>query len=119
MAAPQSLELDSSRQASIQHLLEALPPVLVVHLKRFCYDKDVGGVVKVGKAVQWGEELEVGGEVMAPGLRKAPAARYKLFGALYHHGLSASGGHYTLDVLHPGRNATEGWMRIDDELVSD
>ncbi|KAG6868798.1 hypothetical protein C0993_010094 [Termitomyces sp. T159_Od127] len=119
MAAPQPLELDAARQASIQHLLEALPPVLVVAFKRFFYDKDVGGVVKVGKAVQWGETLEVGGDVMAPALRRGPAAQYKLFGALYHHGQSASGGHYTLDVLHPGRNAAEGWMRIDDELVSD
>lgn len=44
---------------------------------------------------------------------------------LYHHGTSAGGGHYTLDVLHPNRNADlkakarEGWIRIDDELVSD
>lgn len=45
---------------------------------------------------------------------------------LYHHGLSASGGHYTLDVLHPNREnvtspakAREGWIRIDDDLVSD
>ena len=42
---------------------------------------------------------------------------------LYHHGLSASGGHYTLDVLHPNRDMThkprEAWIRIDDELVSD
>lgn len=43
---------------------------------------------------------------------------------LYHHGLSASGGHYTLDVLHPNRDhhsakPREGWVRIDDELVSD
>lgn len=42
---------------------------------------------------------------------------------LYHHGLSASGGHYTLDVLHPNRDMSqkprEAWIRIDDELVSD
>jgi ubiquitin carboxyl-terminal hydrolase 10 len=42
---------------------------------------------------------------------------------LYHHGVSASGGHYTLDVLHPSRDLNskprESWMRIDDELVSD
>ncbi|KAF8077550.1 hypothetical protein FPV67DRAFT_1603374 [Lyophyllum atratum] len=117
MAAPQALE--TPRQASMQHLLEALPPVLVVHLKRFCYDKEVGGVVKIGKGVRWGEGVEVGGEVMAPGLRRGPAARYRLFGVVYHHGQSASGGHYTLDVLHPARPIPEGWMRIDDELVSD
>ena len=69
-------------------------------------------------------------EVMAPGIRKSWLPRYKLFGVLYHHGLSASGGHYTLDVLHPtrftwggaagaGGKAREGWVRIDDELVSD
>jgi ubiquitin carboxyl-terminal hydrolase 10 len=51
---------------------------------------------------------------------------HPLFIALYHHGLSASGGHYTLDVLHPNVDMTsaptkprEGWIRIDDELVSD
>jgi ubiquitin carboxyl-terminal hydrolase 10 len=46
---------------------------------------------------------------------------------LYHHGHSASGGHYTLDVLHPNRYPSsdptvkpkETWVRIDDELVSD
>jgi ubiquitin carboxyl-terminal hydrolase 10 len=42
---------------------------------------------------------------------------------LYHHGQSASGGHYTLDVLHPNRDLStkprEAWIRIDDELVSD
>lgn len=54
---------------------------------------------------------------------------HKSFVVLYHHGLSASGGHYTLDVLHPerypsstsGANAKlrEGWVRLDDEVVSD
>jgi len=64
---------------------------------------------------------------MVPNARKQ--VKYKLFGALYHHGQSASGGHYTLDVLHPNRfpgtgqqkaaEKREGWVRIDDELVSD
>ncbi|KAJ7058298.1 hypothetical protein C8F01DRAFT_1147794 [Mycena amicta] len=141
--------------ASQQVLIEALPPVLVLHLKRFCYSADQGGVVKVGKQIAFGPELEVPLDVMSAGLRKTlPAAgrqgvRYRLFGVIYHHGVSASGGHYTLDVLHPGRGsaaavptsllqtATPGsyagvagsgstgaggegsWVRIDDELVSD
>ncbi len=49
--------------------------------------------------------------------------KYQLIGALYHHGQSASGGHYTLDVLHPNRDMSDrprqAWIRIDDELVSD
>ncbi|KAJ7777737.1 hypothetical protein B0H14DRAFT_2401430 [Mycena olivaceomarginata] len=113
--------------ASHQILIDALPPILILHVKRFCYDTAVGGVVKVGKRVAFGPELEVGNDVLVPTARKQPV-RYKLFGVVYHHGVSASGGHYTLDVLHPTRfpgSATgtgserEGWVRIDDELVSD
>ncbi|CAA7271095.1 unnamed protein product [Cyclocybe aegerita] len=113
-------------EAHQQVLIEALPPILVLHMKRFCYDAASGAVVKVGKHVSFGPELEIGPDVMVPAAKKQPT-RYKLFGALYHHGQSASGGHYTLDVLHPNRypstNPTakprEGWVRIDDELVSD
>lgn len=38
---------------------------------------------------------------------------------LNHHGNSATGGHYTLDVLHPDPRKTgrEGWIRIDDDNV--
>ncbi|KAF8334570.1 hypothetical protein F5887DRAFT_1256417 [Amanita rubescens] len=120
--------------------IDALPPILVLHMKRFCYDTNVGGVVKVGKQVRFGPELDIANDVLAPGIRKSWSPKYKLFGVLYHHGLSASGGHYTLDVLHPTRYAgtgsgavpawggtgvgggvkgREGWVRIDDELVSD
>ncbi|KAF9014213.1 hypothetical protein BDQ17DRAFT_1419116 [Cyathus striatus] len=112
-------------EASQQVLIESLPSVLVLHMKRFWYDPAVGGVVKVGKQVRFGPELTIG-----PGRSHSNhkrITRYKLFGALYHHGHSASGGHYTLDVLHPNRYPSsnpaakprEGWVRIDDELVSD
>ncbi|KAJ7777729.1 hypothetical protein B0H14DRAFT_2538612 [Mycena olivaceomarginata] len=113
--------------ASQQILIDALPPILILHVKRFCYDTAVGGVVKVGKRVAFGPELEVGNDVLVPTARKQPV-RYKLFGVVYHHGVSASRGHYTLDVLHPTRfpgratgtgSEREGWVRIDDELVSD
>ncbi|KAH9484498.1 putative ubiquitin carboxyl-terminal hydrolase 3 [Psilocybe cubensis] len=120
-------------EAQQQVLIEALPPILVLHIKRFCYDTAVGGVVKVGKQIAFGPELEIGADVMVPAAKKSQPVKYKLFGALYHHGLSASGGHYTLDVLHPNRYPTtssnasapgkqqlrEGWVRIDDNLVSD
>ena len=55
--------------------------------------------------------------------RPAQPVKYQLIGALYHHGQSASGGHYTLDVLHLNRDLNDrprqAWIRIDDELVSD
>ena len=62
--------------------IEALPAVLVVHLKRFCFLADAGGtggenvamngsVVKVGKQVQYGRELVVG-----PGMWSHEKSRY-------------------------------------------
>jgi ubiquitin carboxyl-terminal hydrolase 10 len=45
---------------------------------------------------------------------------------LYHHGIYATGGHYTLDVLHPnqkkeawGKGWKEGWIHIDDEQITE
>ena len=57
---------------------------------------------------------------MVPTARQAAKpARYTLCGVLYHHGESAGGGHYTVDVLHPnGDGDTGGWLHIDDEAVS-
>ncbi|KAI0063416.1 cysteine proteinase [Artomyces pyxidatus] len=132
ISQPQSVQVTSPTrpgttvEASQQIFIEALPPVLVLHLKRFLYDTSAKGVVKIGKAVAYSPELEIPQDIMAPGKRSARAERYQLYGVLYHHGLSASGGHYTLDVLHPNRDASTGvskpreaWIRIDDEFVSD
>jgi ubiquitin carboxyl-terminal hydrolase 10 len=50
--------------------------------------------------------------------------RYMLYGVLYHHGTSANGGDYTVDVLHLNAHChdssgSEGtWLCIDDENVS-
>lgn len=47
-------------------------------------------------------------------------AQYKLYGVLYHHGESASSGHYTVDLLHQneGGGSVESWMHIDDDVVT-
>jgi ubiquitin carboxyl-terminal hydrolase 10 len=58
---------------------------------------------------------------MVPAFGKsAERVHYKLHGVLYHHGEFASGGHYTVDVLHPNgdRGGEEVWVHIDDEAVS-
>jgi ubiquitin carboxyl-terminal hydrolase 10 len=54
----QSVRLASS-EASQQVLIEALPPVLVLHLKRFLYDAAADGIVKISKPVQFAPELEI------------------------------------------------------------
>jgi ubiquitin carboxyl-terminal hydrolase 10 len=122
-------------------LIEALPPVLVVHLERFHDDAVAGGVVKNRKPVQFYPELEIPpgnvlllpsprpradrgsvvSDIMVPTAgRPAMPTRYTLNGVLYHHGASASGGRYTVDVLHPNTHESSGeaWVRIDDEIVS-
>ena len=58
---------------------------------------------------------------MAPGAgQPAFPARYTLCGVLYHHGRSAGGGHYTVDVLNPNAHGDGGdvWLHIDDESVN-
>ena len=48
-----------SSEASQQVLIEALPPVLALHLKRFWYDTTARGVVKIGKPIQFASDLEI------------------------------------------------------------
>jgi ubiquitin carboxyl-terminal hydrolase 10 len=58
---PQPVELGPSglSEASQQVLVEALPPVLVLHLKRFLYDLATDAINKIHKPVQFGPELEI------------------------------------------------------------
>jgi len=113
----------AGEQVTVLRFIEALPPVLVLHLKRFSYDEATGGVVETSKPVQLSPGLEIPPDIMAPtaGQSEVPA-RYTLYAVLYHHGGSASGGHNTVDVLHPnahgGSGGEETWLHIDDEGVS-
>ena len=135
----------SSNEAIQQVLLETIPPILVLHLDRFPYDEATEGIVKISKPVQFTPELEIphrtifsfalpvlakanlmnrvliGAEIMAPVVRNsAEPVHYKLHGVLYHHGKSASGGHYTVDVLHLNGESGSGevWLHSDGGTVS-
>ena len=46
-------------EASQQVLIEALPSVLVLHLKRFLYDVAADRIVKINKPVQFAPELDI------------------------------------------------------------
>lgn len=97
--------------ATKQVFIEMLPPILVLHLKRFVYD-EVGGVQKSCKTVAYGHRLSLDPATLSAPLRRASASpEYALFGVVYHHGRLATGGHYTASVL---RQDGSGWMHIDD-----
>ncbi|XP_012670354.1 ubiquitin carboxyl-terminal hydrolase 10 isoform X2 [Clupea harengus] len=105
-------EIEISRRVT----LEELPPVLVLHLKRFVFEK-TGGCQKLVKNIDYPVDLEISKDLLSPGVRGKifkGQRTYRLFAVVYHHGNSATGGHYTTDVFHIGLN---GWLRIDDQAV--
>lgn len=105
--------------ATKQVFIETLPPVLILHLKRFQYD-NAGGTQKIWKKIGYPLELEIPKEVFPPHKRGAYAAqpgglpKYRLIGVVYHHGKNASGGHYTVDVR---RQEGREWIRLDDTVI--
>jgi len=104
--------------ATKQVFIETLPPVLILHLKRFQYD-NAGGTQKIWKKVGYPLELEIPKEVIPQHKRGAMAVRggmpkYRLIGVVYHHGKSAAGGHYTVDAL---RQDGREWIRMDDTII--
>uniref|UniRef100_A0A8C4YYX5 Ubiquitin carboxyl-terminal hydrolase n=1 Tax=Gadus morhua TaxID=8049 RepID=A0A8C4YYX5_GADMO len=105
-------EIEISRRVT----LEELPPVLVLHLKRFVFEK-TGGCQKLTKHIDYPVDLEISKDLLSTGVRSKVVKglrMYRLFAVVYHHGNSATGGHYTTDVFHIGLN---GWLRIDDQAV--
>ncbi|XP_017260140.1 ubiquitin carboxyl-terminal hydrolase 10 isoform X2 [Kryptolebias marmoratus] len=105
-------EIEISRRVT----LEELPPVLVLHLKRFVFEK-TGGCQKMTKIIDYPVDLEISKDLLSSGVRSKVLKgqrTYRLFAVVYHHGNSATGGHYTTDVFHIGLN---GWLRIDDQAV--
>ncbi|KAF8337564.1 uncharacterized protein EI90DRAFT_2665317 [Cantharellus anzutake] len=92
--------------ATKQVFIESLPPVLVIHLKRFIYDGS--DVQKSNKVLIYQTLLEIPNDVLAPAQRSRARVQYRLYGVVYHHGKFASGGHYTLDICD--RIAVNGYV---------
>lgn len=103
--------------ATKQVFIESLPPVLILHLKRFQFDAE-GGTTKIWKNIGYPLELEIPREAMSRQARQtmgdAGMPKYKLISVVYHHGRNASGGHYTVDVR---RQDGREWLRFDDTLL--
>lgn len=124
LTKPESIQGDfnSSRGSNVtatkQIFIETLPPVLILHLKRFQYDSLTGATQKIWKKVGYPLELDLPREVFPVHRRNAMAAtgppKYRLMGVIYHHGKNASGGHYTVDVR---RQEGLEWIRMDDTVI--
>ncbi|EGS18335.1 ubiquitin carboxyl-terminal hydrolase-like protein [Thermochaetoides thermophila DSM 1495] len=108
-------------RATKQVFIESVPPVLILHLKRFQFDAEgYGGTVKIWKKVGYPLEFDFPREVLSRSTRNSilndntGAPRYRLIAVVYHHGKNASGGHYTVDVR---RQDGKEWIRIDDTVI--
>jgi len=105
--------------ATKQVFIETLPPVLILHLKRFEYNSVTKRAEKIWKKIGYPLELEIPKEVFQPATRNKFAAhgglpKYRLTGVIYHHGKNANGGHYTVDIR---RQDGREWIRLDDTLI--
>jgi ubiquitin carboxyl-terminal hydrolase 10 len=103
--------------ATKQVFIETVPPVLILHLKRFQYD-NAGGTQKIWKKIGYPLELEIPKEVFPRQKRNVynheGLPKYRLIAAVYHHGKNASVGHYTVDVR---RQDGREWIRLDDTVI--
>ncbi|KAI8369653.1 hypothetical protein BD560DRAFT_330000, partial [Blakeslea trispora] len=108
--SPKGIKVDATKQV----YLETLPPVLILHMKRFVFDGLSGNVQKLSKKVNYGSKLTIQPEWMSPTSRSNEPITYQLFGCVYHHGSSAGGGHYTCDIKR--RNGE--WLHIDDTTIT-
>jgi ubiquitin carboxyl-terminal hydrolase 10 len=125
LTRPESMQGDfnSSRGSKVtatkQVFIETIPPVLILHLKRFQYDSTTKRTEKIWKKVGYPLELEMPKEVFPTQVRNKLTVhgglpKYQLIGVIYHHGKNASGGHYTVDVR---RQDGKEWIRLDDTLI--
>ncbi|XP_061077155.1 ubiquitin carboxyl-terminal hydrolase 8-like isoform X1 [Conger conger] len=88
-----------------------VPPILLVHLKRFSYEGR--WKQKLQTAVDYPlENLDLGQYVIGP---KHILKRYHLFGVSNHYG-GLDGGHYTAYCRNP---AKQRWFKFDDHEVTD
>lgn len=99
--------------ASCQTFIDQLPPVLILHLKCFVYDKD-GGSRKLVKKIDYPIDLDLPRECLHERDTSKNARSYKLLSVVYHDGSESVKGHYVTDIYHIGSN---NWLRCDDTSV--
>ena len=94
--------------ASQQVLLDALPPVLVLHLNRFRYDAVAGGIMKIDNSIQFAPELKIPLGNIFFFLATVKAENTSWFGHLRHYGTQCS---TILGIALPSRRVC-GWRAL-------
>jgi ubiquitin carboxyl-terminal hydrolase 10 len=113
MSEPEGIQYSTPKgndvHATKQVTFDILPRVLIVHLKRFTFAFDSFStdlVQKITKPVEFTSKLHLAHSDGRP-------RPYRLFAVVYHHGPSATVGHYTVDV-----ETKSGWVSIDDVTLT-
>ena len=98
--------------AVISPRIKKLPPILMIHLKRFHLDMRTGKIDKLNSLIDAPESLDLNT------FMDDQNARYTLHGILRHHGNTAQGGHYTADVrLSNMDDDKKQWYSFNDASV--
>ncbi|EFC37971.1 predicted protein [Naegleria gruberi] len=91
-----------------------LPPVLMLHLKRFEYDYIRDLIYKINDRYEFPLEIDLGKYLSEDSEQKKEDNTYVLFSVLVHSG-DVSGGHY-YNFARPYINE-DRWFKFDDEKV--
>lgn len=99
--------------SSNQSYFEKIPPILVIHVKGFYYDKKTFHIVKINRPLIFGQTLTIKKEYFTPSLQNTNHS-YELVGFIVHKGLKASEGHYICYCKDPVKKS---WYYLDDTKV--
>ena len=94
-------------------IFESFPRVLYVQLKRFEYDIQQDGMVKINDRHEYPFEIDLD-EFLSAGADRSQPWIYKLHGVFVHSGDLRGGRYWAL--IKPDREAR--WLKFDDERVT-
>lgn len=108
-----------------QVLIQELPEVIVLHLKRFSHNHLTGELKKVSRQIPFSTKLEVNEGLIHDGGGVIKGNRnYELIAVVTHIGKDLARGHYTCDVRwdeqhtqHENEKGGHVWVSCDDSKV--